>query len=123
MQVDLGIYGPGFVKWWRSIQPVWRHIAEGPLSRAEPQGDDNWTTLAKGSTSGIYVVVMALSWWLRALDPVNTTSDVWVNVGDVNWALQCMRYEISRSLKRERDEEQPQGTTKWVNIVFHLMHV
>ena len=118
MHVDLSIYGPGFTKWWQSIQPAWRRITEGSLSRAEPYGNDNWTSFAKGGTSSIYVVVMALSWWLRALDTGDTTSDIWANVGDVNWALQRMRHEISQSLKRGRDEEQHQGTIKYVTMSF-----
>jgi len=120
MDVNLETYGLEFANWWRNIQPHWRRIGDGPLSRTEPYGAENWTTLAKGGTAGVYVVVMALSWWLRALDAsdTTTTSDVWGNVGDVSWALQCMR-RVSPSLKRGHGEGQQQGTTKYVFSIFH----
>lgn len=120
MSIDLNTYGPGFMSWWRSIQPAWRRIGDGPLSRTEPYGIDNWTTLAKGGTSGMYVVVMALSWWLHALDAGDTTSDVWVNVSDISWALQRMRHGVLPSLKRGRNEGQHQGPIKYVNLLFVL---
>lgn len=118
MDVDLDDYSRKFIAWWRNLQPTWRHAADGALSRTEPEGKA-WTTLAKGGTSGLYVVVMALSWWIRALDDGDTTSEVWSNISDVCWAIRMIRNELWPSLKRDRDDETPeQGNNKYVVVLI-----
>jgi len=75
-------YGPRFVAWWRSIQPSWCTLPDGGYAKATPD-DENWASLGKGGSAGLYIVVMALSWWIRALDLTGVNSTAWDVVDDV----------------------------------------
>ena len=43
--------------------------------RNVPQ-DESWQTLKKGGTAGIYVIVIGLSWWVKA-QHTEHDADVW----------------------------------------------
>jgi hypothetical protein len=73
--------------------------------RNVPPGE-GWQTLKKGGTSGIYVVVVGLSWWVKAQD-TERDADVWALVDDLLWVIQQMKKDmgliIPLSQKRPRD--------------------
>ena len=54
-------------KWWCALQPDWRDISSWPLSRALDVSED-WAVLSVGGPNGIFLPLMALSWWLGATD-------------------------------------------------------
>ena len=88
------------------MQPSWRNDSE-VLGRDVPQGE-TWQTLRKGGTAGIYVVVVAISWWIKAQcseRDVNT----WTLVDDVSWVIQQMKEDMTPSLfsphKRAREAD------------------
>ena len=58
-------YDPQFRSWWSALQPSWRILPSGQYSREVP-ADETWANLRKSGSSGIYTVIMALSWWARA---------------------------------------------------------
>ena len=99
-------YGPRFVAWWRSIQPSWRTLPDGGYAKATPD-DENWASLGKGGSAGLYIVVMALSWWIRALDLTGVNSTAWDVVDDVLWVVQQIRLKnnVPNNGKRARNEE------------------
>ncbi|KAJ3484468.1 hypothetical protein NLJ89_g11978 [Agrocybe chaxingu] len=110
-------FGRSFASWWMAIQPHWRVTPENNLVQ-EVRKTEKWEMLVKGGTAGIYVVVMALSWWLRALktdkkdDPTWATAEnaVWATVDDVSWVLSQLRGTVSRrGTKRplREDAEKP----------------
>ena len=65
------------------MQPSWRN--QGELLRDIPQGE-TWQTLKKGGTSGIYIVIIGLSWLIGAeqLEPAEHDTDTWSLVGDIS---------------------------------------
>ena len=99
-------YGPCFIAWWRSIQPSWRTLPDGGYAKAIPD-DENWASLGKGGSAGLYIVVMALSWWIRALDLTGVNSTAWDVVDDVLWVVQQIRLKnnVPNNGKRARNEE------------------
>jgi hypothetical protein len=135
--VNPSAYGVRFTEWWGGMQPVWRlfQSADGPLSLVrDPPKDETWTGLRKGGTAGIYVVVMGLSWWIKAQ---RNKGDVnaWAAVDDLSWVLQQMSIpseSISSSPKKRSDEDggsdeevegQPKEKRRYVLslIVVHLI--
>ena len=68
------------------MQPTWRRVVDGSLAKDKPD-DEKWEGLMKGGTAGIYTVVVALSWWIKALDNVADGGDALVAVRDVTWVL------------------------------------
>jgi hypothetical protein len=104
--LDAGLYGKWFKDWWTAIQPSWR-VNGGSLSREVPW-DETWQMLRKGGTSGVYTVIMGLSWWIAAQ---HTERDViaWDIVDDFTWVLQQLKkgMHVASPLppKRARDDD------------------
>jgi hypothetical protein len=98
--VNPGAYGKRFIAWWRLLQPSWR-ISEDLLVRSAPQGE-SWDGLRKGGTTGIYIVVIGLSWWIKSQlterDPI-----AWTTVDNVSWVIQqMMNNTTSPGLKTQK---------------------
>ena len=106
-------YGPSFVAWWNSIQPSWRVQPAGDRSRTCPASED-WTTLRKGGSSGLYIVLVALSWWVRTLDPNNGESLAWNIVADFGWVLEQIGKVQGQPVncKRSQNEESSSSSKK-----------
>lgn len=68
------------------MQPAWRIESDGALSRNNP-AQETWTSLKKGGSAGLYVVVMALSWWIAGLKEGSDESRAWKIVDDVTWVF------------------------------------
>jgi len=105
-------FGDRFMKWWTMLQPSWqkddiRSIVTLVLFRDIPEGE-TWQGLRKGGTVGIYVVVMALSWWIKA-QKTERDPEVWSSVGDILWVLERMNQMVvshtPAPMKRARDED------------------
>ena len=103
------------------MQPGWRKddvrsVITLVLYCDTPPGE-TWQGLRKGGTAGIYVVIMALSWWIKA-QQTERDPEAWSAVEDVSWVLHQMKQtKVSRvaSKKRARDEdrkEQEEGQQK-----------
>jgi hypothetical protein len=76
------------MKWWKGLQPSWRDQDDGNLSRNMPTGE-NWPLLRKGGSAGIYTVIMALSWWIKA-QASQYDADSWIIVHDLTWVIHQM---------------------------------
>ena len=109
-------FGSRFSEWWMSMQPGWRKdggrsITTLVLFRDTPLGE-TWQGLKKGGTAGIYVIVLALSWWIKAqLTECNPM--VWSAVEDVSWVVQQMKNNMVShvpSKKRARDDDGEEKT-------------
>ena len=85
--VTLTDYASRFVAWWKAIQPTWRVQSDGSYNRECPT-EETWAGLGKGGSSGLYIVIVALSWWIRIVDPGDIESPVWMIVDDITWVLQ-----------------------------------
>ena len=77
-------YGNSFKSWWLTIQPSWR--TEGDVLARVVLQAETWQVLRKGSTSGIYVVIIELSWWVKAQQDKCDTN-AWVLVDDLLWVI------------------------------------
>jgi len=75
----------GVVEWWQFIQPMWRKIEPGQISRT---GGD-WERLYQPGINGLLNVVILAYWWARILDEREVPVDdnyIWF-VSDVTWVL------------------------------------
>lgn len=73
------------------MQPSWRN-QEGQLVHDVPKGE-TWQTLKKGGSSSIYVVIMGLSWLIKAekSEHAKHDTDAWSLVEDISWVIQQMK--------------------------------
>ena len=86
-------FGDRFTKWWMMLQPGWhkddvRSLVTLVLFRDVPEGE-NWQGLRKGGMVGIYIVIMALSWWIE-VQQTECDAKAWSSVDDLLWVLQQM---------------------------------
>ena len=90
------------------MQPSWR--TEGDLLIRDVPEDETWQTLRKGGTSGIYIVIVGLSWWVKVQLAEDT--DAWTLVNDLSWVLQQLKESLAVLIPQKRardgdvDEEQ-----------------
>jgi hypothetical protein len=110
--IEANEYGNHFCKWWTALQPSWRVLSDGRYSKEVP-ADETWVTIRKGGGSGLYIVVMALSWWVRALDAANptgdTTSKLWAIVEDLHWVLQQVSDNKDLGKRKKSDDAWGKG--------------
>ena len=82
---SLNSFTSSIVEWWTFVQPDWRKIEPGKVSRAT--GD--WERLYQPGVNGLLNIVALAHWWARILEqresPVNETYS-WF-VADVTWVL------------------------------------
>jgi len=81
-------------------------LVDGTLATDIP-ADEKWEGLTKGGTAGIYTVIVALSWWIKALG-TTADKDAWVAVRDVAWVMGRICAMLgstnqSRGVKRQGD--------------------
>jgi hypothetical protein len=104
-------YGNRFIAWWKNLQPSWRKdssAASFRLFRDVPTGE-TWQELRKGGKTGILLIVMGLSWWVKA-QHTEHDANVWSVVDDLRWVIQQMDRDFlslsqSVSSKRAHDGE------------------
>lgn len=128
--INPSAYGLCFAEWWGGMQPAWRkfHGADGPLNLVRDIPiDETWNGLRKGGTAGIYVVVMGLSWWIKA-QRNQRDANAWAAVDDLSWVIQQMSNasdSASSSLQKrcredegngEEVEEQPKEKRRYVPL-------
>ena len=70
--------------WWVKMQPTWR--GGKSLIKTSPP-DQDWEPLIHGGPNGIFVVVLALCWWIQLIDAHNYPSELSVVVNDAKWVL------------------------------------
>ena len=90
-----GQYGNRFIGWWENLQPSWRKNDLDtcfPLSRDVPNGE-TWQSLRKGGTAGVYVVIVSLSWWVKA-QSLDRDVNAWSVVDDLLWVIQQMKRDL-----------------------------
>lgn len=90
-----------FLAWWKGMQPPGRVLPEGGFSK-ETLPKESWASVNKGGSAGLYIVVMALSWWVFALGDADVGSDdgeVWRTVDDLAWVLKQLQ-SFSKAAKR-----------------------
>jgi hypothetical protein len=114
-----GPYGHGFMQWWRLMQPSWRIDESSLVLIREVPKEETWQGLRKGGTSGIYVVVMGLSWWIKS-QLTERDADAWTAVEDVSWVIQQMTEGRAPSAPPKRAlEGESEGAAQPKKVYVH----
>lgn len=74
--------------------------------------------MKKGGTSGLYIVVVGLSWWVMAQP--ETTGNAWSAVADLSWVFRQIREVNSpgnSSPKRGRDDDEEETQPKKKSVI------
>jgi len=84
--IDMATYSKAWTSWWSHCQPPGHVAASWPFSR-KPLLRDQWGKLVNGGKYGLFLFVMALSWWAKSLGPAASSPDLTGAVADVEWVL------------------------------------
>jgi hypothetical protein len=80
-------YGTEWVKWWAAAQPKERDTGQWPFSRSV-DSDVGWRKFPANGKDGIFVAVMALSWWAVAAQSPEEIVFFEEAVTDIHWVIQ-----------------------------------
>jgi hypothetical protein len=121
--VDADTFGSSFMAWWIALQPEWRIANDGSFNYEVP-ADEDWRVLHKGGKTGLYIVVVALSWWVGALTPAIPSFRAWTAVHDVQWVINQIFAKLPSpaTKKRPLEEVAKVGTAKrYVPLAFTVL--
>jgi hypothetical protein len=91
--------------WWISLQPQWR----GPLLATHHVPDDvDWGGLRVGGPSGIFLVIVCLSWWI----PMDNSAHLISLIQDVTWVLRNSKASAKSGGVHSHDTAQGSRGTK-----------
>ena len=82
---SLSSFTASITEWWTFIQPTWRGIEPGKISRT----DGDWERLYQPGVNGLLNVIILAYWWARILEERETPDDdtySWF-ISDVTWVL------------------------------------
>ena len=96
---DLSLYRLLWQSWWWSLQPKWRQLSDGTVSRDMPDTLEQWEGLCQGGSNRLFMVVLALAWWATELSEVSDDDELCAAIDDATWVMQCM----ASSLKAGRE--------------------
>ena len=86
--------------WCGGLLSNWRLADDGSFNYEMPK-DEDWRVLRKGGLARLYIVVVALSWWIRALTPDNLLFHAWTAVHNVHWVIdQILKMLLPAGKKR-----------------------
>jgi hypothetical protein len=83
---DVTDYAESWKVWWIGCQPTARVGGSWPLPR-ESRPDIEWGKLLNGGKYGVFLFVMALSWWAASLDPAVSSPELAEAINDLNWVV------------------------------------
>jgi hypothetical protein len=98
-------------EWWNTLQPSWR---SGDLGQDCPP-DADWQVLQCGGNNGIFIVVMCLSWWGKAIISPQNCLDFQAAVEEVAWVLEKISTSVPSKLvgsKRVADDSDVASSNK-----------
>ena len=108
-EIDVNEFASSFMGWWIALQPGWRLGDDGSFNY-EALTDEDWRVLHKGGSSGLYVIVVALSWWVRGLTPDSPSFCAWTAVHDVQWVIDQITKKLTPAGKKRPHEDAAEST-------------
>ena len=120
IDVEQNNFGPQFCAWWTAIQPTWRILPGGQYSRVVPD-NETWASLRKGGSAGLFVIVVALSWWVWAAEEVVDQLDLCSIIGDLHWVIQQV-CSLKQAEKCARSETDTACKGKWYVFIQCMFH-
>jgi len=111
-------YGAEWIKWWAAAQPPGRDTRQWPFSRDADNGID-WCKFPANGKDGIFLAIMALSWWAPAVRFSNEIAFFEEAATDLHWVIQeLIRFKTASQIPpppppspRDEPDARPQPTS------------
>lgn len=101
---NVPLYAAAWMSWWTELQPRSRKDLKRSVAASE-----NWDALQKGTVNGFFVVLLALSWWVKAENREDKKMLEFA-MKDVFWVLETMILTLSQSADGAEADE---PLSKW----------
>ena len=85
--LDATAYGSKWVEWWTESQPQPRGTGVWPLPK-DVVSDVGWRKFPAHGPNGLFLAVMAMSWWAHAVKSADDVPLFEGAVGDLRWVIQ-----------------------------------
>ena len=85
------------------MQPAERLTAAGTLTR-NMSGNLDWSGVSRGGPNGLFMVMVALYWWLHRVDGSEQLEKFDALADDVNWVFLTILKSVANSAKRPAPE-------------------
>ena len=113
---DTAQFGTSWIAWWTGCQPAARSPNSGwPLLQAEMDRSD-WGKMLHGGKNGIFLFVMAMSWWINDADISDPSSNLSSAIADLKWVLEQLNSCLSPPPTLPTPPSPPQLTLGKCNI-------
>ena len=99
--INLVEFSTSWWSWWRTLQPEWRLLSDGTLSREVPGTNKDWEKICRGGCNGFFVVIMTLAWWVTAVDGKADDEDLLRALGETTWVMDCMIQSLGEARKQK----------------------
>ena len=83
---DTTSYAESWKAWWIKCQPPARTEEPWPFTH-ESRSEVKWGKLLNGGKHGVFLFVMALSWWATSLDPTASSPELAQATSDLDWVI------------------------------------
>ena len=84
---DPNDYGSRWIGWWTEVQPLARDVQVWPFPKEFIDGI-HWQKLPFRGQNGIFLTIMAISWWAYAVRLPGDVAYFEEAVGDLHWVIQ-----------------------------------
>jgi len=101
--LDANGYGSKWIQWWTGSQPRARDVNAWPLAK-EPIDDTSWQKFPAHGPNGIFLAIMAISWWAPAVKLASEAAYFEEAVDDLHWVIQ----QLIRTRSSDDPPLQPQ---------------
>ena len=78
-------------EWWDILQPSWRLNSFDQNCST----DADWQVLQRGGNNGIFIVIMCLSWWGKAITSPQNCDTFQAAVDEVAWVLEKVSSSVT----------------------------
>jgi len=109
---DVCRYQEDWVRWWTASQPKWRSTESWPFPKGNEGGGD-WAGFPARGPNGVFLAIMAISWWAQAIVSAEDFVLFEEAVDDIHWVIQQLIHTHSSPSVSEKP--QPPMSKSWAS--------
>ena len=109
---DICGYRDNWIDWWTASQPKWRSTGSWPFPM-DDENNESWDDFPARGQNGIFLVIMAISWWARAVESTKDFMQFEEVVDNIHWVIRQLTHAHSSS--SASDKPRPPVSASWTH--------
>lgn len=111
---DICKYRDNWIGWWTVSQPRWRSTGSWPFSM-DNENSGSWEDFPARGPNGIFLAIMAISWWAQAVESTKDFMQFEEAVDDIHWVIQQLADVHSPPSASKKPQPRPPTSASWAN--------